>query len=180
MDKKTQERMTNRIMITLGISFAVCIIMYYLYGTIGNGIFNPAATFITGAVIFVALAALMMVKGLKESKKLNLGMVDGYKQSLKARLYFNFEITFVVAAILSLVIYFGGAAWRAAGNAANMASGYSDIMFIIGVALAIYNVALIVWTCIYQAIEKKKTKQVRLSKKATARAELKAKRSKMN
>lgn len=180
MDKKTQERMTNRIMLTISISFAACIVMYYLYGAIGNNIFNPAATFITAAVISVLAAVLMMVKGLKESKKLNLGMVDGYKQSLKARLYFNFEIMFVVAAILSLVIYFGGSAWRAAGNTTHMASGYSDIMVIIGYVLLVYNVALIIWTFAVQAIAKKKVKQARLSKKATARAELKAKRSKLN
>ena len=177
MDKKQQERMTNRIMLTMAISFVACVAMYYIYGAIGNSIFNPVATFITLAIIFVLCAAGMMLLGMKESKKLNLGIVDGYKESLKARLYFNFEIFFVAAAIISLVIYFAGAAWRNAGATSTMASGYSNVMVIVAVLALIYNIALIAWTYTVQAIAKKKAKENRMSKKATARAALKEKRA---
>ena len=184
MDKKQQERMTNRVMLNMAIGFVACVAMYYIYGAIGNNIFNPTATFITIAAIFVILAGLMMFKGVKESKKLNLGIVDGYKENLKARLYFNFEIFFIAAAIISLVINFVGAAWKKAGihpmtESATVASGYADIMAIIAIAIAVYIVALIAWTFIYQAMQKNKAKQARISKKATAKAALKAKRSKL-
>ncbi len=169
MNKKSQERMTNRIMLTMSISFLAAIAMYYLYGAIGNNILKPLPTFITAAAIFVVFAIIMMICGIKESKKLNLGIVQGYKDNLKARLYFNFEIFGIVAAILSLVIYF-------AGNGS--IAGYKKVMIVIAVAMLVYNIALIVATFIYEAVQKKKIKDARISKKASARAELKAKRSK--
>ena len=97
MNKKQQERMTNRVMLSMAIGFVACVAMYYIYGAIGNNIFNPTATFLTIAALFVVIAALMMFKGIKESKKLNQGIVEGYKENLKARLYFNFEIFFIAA-----------------------------------------------------------------------------------
>ncbi len=178
MDKKTQERMTNRIMLTMAISFVACVAMYYIYGAIGNSIFNPAATFITLAALFVVCAVLMMVLGMKESKKLNLGMAEGYKQSLKARLYFNFEIFFIASAVLSLVIWLAGSAWRKSGATTTIASGYSNVMVVLAVLILVYNIALIIWTYAVQAIAKKKVREARMSKKATAKAALKEKRAK--
>lgn len=159
--------MTNRIMLTMSISFVAAIAMYYLYGAIGNGILKPLPTFVTAAAIFVVFAAVMMICGIKEAKKLNLGIVQGYKDNLKARLYFNFEIFGIVAAILSLVIYF-------AGNGST--PGYKKVMIIVATAILVYNVVLIAVTFIYEAVQKKKAKNARISRKASARAELKAKR----
>ena len=161
--------MTNRIMLTMSVSFVAAIAMYYLYGAIGNNILKPLPTFVTAAAIFVIFAAVMMVCGIKEAKKLNLGIVQGYKDNLKARLYFNFEIFGIVAAILSLVIYFAGN-----GNIA----GYKKVMIVIAVAMLVYNIVLIAATFIYEALQKKKAKETRISRKASARADLKAKRSK--
>ncbi|MDY6314724.1 MAG: hypothetical protein SPL89_06080 [Clostridia bacterium] len=169
MNKKSQERMTNRIMLTMSVSFVAAIAMYYLYGAIGNNILKPLPTFVTAAAIFVIFAAVMMVCGIKEAKKLNLGIVQGYKDNLKARLYFNFEIFGIVAAILSLVIYF-------VGNGS--ISGYKKVMIVIAVAMLVYNIVLIAATFIYEALQKKKAKEARISRKASARADLKAKRSK--
>lgn len=169
MNKKSQERMTNRIMLTMSISFVAAIAMYYLYGAIGNNILKPLPTFVTAAAIFVIFAAVMMVCGIKQAKKLNLGIVQGYKDDLKARLYFNFEIFGIVAAILSLVIYF-------AGN--GTIAGYKKVMIVIAVAMLVYNIVLIAATFIYEALQKKKAKEARISRKASARADLKAKRSK--
>ncbi len=177
MDKKLQERMTNRIMLTIAISFVACIAMYYLYGAIGNSVFSPIGAFVTIAVLFVACAVLMMVLGMKEGKKLNLGIADAYKTNLKARLYFNFEIFFIVSAVLSLVIYFVGKALRGAGYTATMASGYSHVMVAIAIAVLVYNVALIVATFVWQSKQIKKAKASKISKKASAKAALKAKRS---
>lgn len=184
MDKKQQERMTNRVMLTMAIGFVACVAMYYIYGAIGNNIFNPTVTYITLAAIFVILAAVMMVMGMKESKKLNLSIVEGYKENLKARLYFNFEIFFIVSAIVSLIINFVGGAMKAKGlhpmtENATVASGYADVMIIVAILIAVYIVAIIAWTFIYQAMQKKKAKLARISKKASAKAELKAKRSKL-
>lgn len=161
--------MTNRIMLTMSISFVAAIAMYYLYGAIGNNILKPLPTFVTAAAIFVIFAAVMMVCGIKQAKKLNLGIVQGYKDDLKARLYFNFEIFGIVAAILSLVIYF-------AGN--GTIAGYKKVMIVIAVAMLVYNIVLIAATFIYEALQKKKAKEARISRKASARADLKAKRSK--
>lgn len=156
-------------MLTMSVSFVAAIAMYYLYGAIGNNILKPLATFVTAAAIFVIFAAVMMVCGIKEAKKLNLGIVQGYKDNLKARLYFNFEIFGIVAAILSLVIYF-------AGNGS--IAGYKKVMIVIAVAMLVYNIVLIAATFIYEALQKKKAKEARISRKASARADLKAKRSK--
>lgn len=156
-------------MLTMSVSFVAAIAMYYLYGAIGNNILKPLPTFVTAAAIFVIFAAVMMVCGIKEAKKLNLGIVQGYKDNLKARLYFNFEIFGIVAAILSLVIYFAGN-----GNIA----GYKKVMIVIAVAMLVYNIVLIAATFIYEALQKKKAKETRISRKASARADLKAKRSK--
>lgn len=156
-------------MLTMSISFVAAIAMYYLYGAIGNNILKPLPTFVTAAAIFVIFAAVMMVCGIKQAKKLNLGIVQGYKDDLKARLYFNFEIFGIVAAILSLVIYF-------AGN--GTIAGYKKVMIVIAVAMLVYNIVLIAATFIYEALQKKKAKEARISRKASARADLKAKRSK--
>lgn len=164
--------MTNRIMLTMSVSFIAAIAMYYIYGAIGNNILKPLPTFITAAAIFVIFAVVMMIFGIKEAKKLNLGIVSGYKENLKARLYFNFEIFGIVAAILSLVIYFAGS------SAQNQILGYRNAMIVIAVAMLVYNIVLIVATFIYESVQNKKTKSSRISKKASARAELKAKRRK--
>ena len=126
----------------------------------------------------------MMIKGIGESKKLNQGIAEGYKENLKARLFFNFEIFFIAAAIISLIINFVGGAWTSAGKhpfteSITVASGYADIMIAFAILNAVYVVALIAWTFIYQAMQKNKAKQASISKKATAKAALKAKRSKL-
>lgn len=163
MTKQEQERITNRILISMAMGFGFLIMMYYLYGALASAMLRPAPTFWTICGLFVVGIAIMLWKYMGEAKKQELSFAEGYKKDLKARMFANFAIFFAIGAILSVVTLYGG---------------YRTMMKIIAWGIGGYIVLLIIGSYIYQAMVEKKAKKVKISAKAAAKAAKNAQRQK--
>ena len=80
MTKQEQERITNRILISLAMGFGFLIMMYYLYGALASAMLRPAPTFWTICGLFVVGIAIMLWKYMGEAKKQELSFAEGYKK----------------------------------------------------------------------------------------------------
>lgn len=155
MTKKEQERLINRILLTMTIGFCFEILMYYMHGSLANGWISPIATFWTMFGVFAAAFVILAVVYVVCCKNNQVSLIRGYRENLKIRSLGNFQLLSIVCATLSLVCLF---------------VGYGKVMPIIAWGIGGYIVVLIAISMIYQSIMNKRVKTAKVSKKAAAKA----------
>jgi len=155
MSNNTNERVTNRILLSMTFGFLALIIMYYLYHALLSNFFTPMATFWIFCGVFIVCMGIMLWKYFEVARKFNLGAIDAYVKNERARMFANFALFFIICAVISLVMLY---------------VGFRTVMPVVAWGIGIYIVALIIGSSIYSAILEKKKKASKISSKAAAKA----------
>ena len=151
MSKNDNERVTNRILLSMTIGFLALIVMYYLNAALVSGFFVPNITFWIFFGIFIICMGLMLWKYIEVIKKFNLNFFHAYVQNERARMFANFALFFLISAAISLIMLY---------------VGYKKVMPVIAWGVGVYVVVLIIASSIYTAIIDKKRKASKISAKA--------------